>query len=535
MAGFRTHITTSTALGVAYGVGGAGLMGIPVASCVIAGGLCSVSGMLPDLDSDSGVPLRESVSFGSAVIPIMMLDRFELMGMSHEDMVIGAGLIYLFIRFVVAKIFMRYTVHRGMWHSIPAAAICGLVAYLVCSCSPTLRVYKAGAVVLGFLSHLVLDEIYSFEVGKRGRVRIKKSFGTALKLWSKKPWANISTYGKLAFLLTLVFVGERKFVEYFEQQEHKLHYTAERFNRVLHRALGEEEEGAAGEDPWRGSPWPAHGGADAPPPAGASGTTPFTTAPRRYEYSPPPGNAPHNHNHNHNTSVGSAERNDAEIRNLALSETDRLECRSRSLDFLAAEENSHRRGCRLRARSRIELVPVDRARHEGDAVVLESLDHQVSQPRRYRQLERRVSIRVEDPFQLARVVRGARRAEGLEPLDVVRLQPLRVGPSPDPLHRGPERSDHYVGVRYIVRGDSRRGDRDAGEAESRPGDGAPIRVPSTRAGPPEGIGGLATVAEAWDPGRGRPPSRGARGGSALRRAGAPCGCRQRARVADKRR
>ena len=57
MADFKTHISASTMLGVGYGVVGYS-NGMTWDSCVVAAGLCSVSGMLPDLDSDSGGSLR---------------------------------------------------------------------------------------------------------------------------------------------------------------------------------------------------------------------------------------------------------------------------------------------------------------------------------------------------------------------------------------------------------------------------------------------------------------------------------------------
>ncbi|MBN2292690.1 MAG: metal-dependent hydrolase, partial [Pirellulales bacterium] len=69
MAGFRTHITISSLAGVGYGVGANLLFDMPIPTCLLAGGLCSVSGMLPDIDSDSGVPLRESLAFAAAVVP----------------------------------------------------------------------------------------------------------------------------------------------------------------------------------------------------------------------------------------------------------------------------------------------------------------------------------------------------------------------------------------------------------------------------------------------------------------------------------
>lgn len=204
MAGFRMHIATSTTLGVASGAAAHYFAGVPVESCVLAGGLCSVSGMLPDLDSDSGVPLRESVAFAAAAVPVMMMRRFERLGMPLETMILAGMLIYLVIRFGLAALLKRYTVHRGMFHSLPAALIAGEVAFLVFEHENLwLRYFNAAAVVLGFLSHLVLDEIWSIDV-RRGRVHLKSSFGTALKLWGNGLWANLSTYAKLILLTYLV-------------------------------------------------------------------------------------------------------------------------------------------------------------------------------------------------------------------------------------------------------------------------------------------------------------------------------------------
>lgn len=205
VADFKTHITGSTIVGVAYGYWGMADQGMSIESALIAGGLCSVSGMLPDLDSDSGIPLRETTMFLAALVPTLLIDRFRAMGLSTEAMAVAAMLIYLGIRFVVVEVFKRYTVHRGMWHSIPAAASAGLIAYLVCpSTSEGVRVYKSMAVVTGFLVHLILDEIWSIDF-KRGRFRLKRSFGTALKFFDNDLWPNISVYAKLILLIYLAW------------------------------------------------------------------------------------------------------------------------------------------------------------------------------------------------------------------------------------------------------------------------------------------------------------------------------------------
>ena len=226
MADFKTHITGSTLVGVAYGYWGVTQQGMSIENALIAGGLCSVSGMLPDLDSESGIPLRETSMFASAVVPMLMIERFRDLGLSHESMALAAMLIYIAIRFVGVEFFKRYTVHRGMWHSLPAAAVAGLLAYLVMPC-PTegVRIFKSMAVVVGFMVHLILDEIWSIDV-RRG-FRLKKSFGTALKFFGNSTLANLSVYAKLGLLIYLTW-GDHEILDRIrERTRHEQTYIAE--------------------------------------------------------------------------------------------------------------------------------------------------------------------------------------------------------------------------------------------------------------------------------------------------------------------
>ncbi|HMO13107.1 MAG TPA: metal-dependent hydrolase [Pirellulaceae bacterium] len=218
MADFKTHITTSTLLGIGYGTGAYFVLGVPIDHCLIAAGLCSISGMLPDLDSDSGVPVREMLCLVSVIVPMLMVPRFVALGLHGESMVIAAGLVYLGIRFGIGNIFKKYTVHRGMWHSIPAALIAGMFMFIVCLSNDVgIRLFKSWAVVLGFISHLLLDEIYSVDWQGR-RIRVKKSFGTAMKFFSKRPWANVSTYAKL-ILLAVIIAADEVAMNYFGREK----------------------------------------------------------------------------------------------------------------------------------------------------------------------------------------------------------------------------------------------------------------------------------------------------------------------------
>ncbi len=173
--------------------------------------------MLPDIDSGSGRPLRESLAFGAAVVSIMLVNRLQHLGAPSETIVLAGSLVYLLIRFGFAELLKRYTVHRGMFHSLPAAVIAGELAFLLATGTIELRIYKAGGVALGYLVHLLLDELYSIE-WRRGRLRLKSSFGTAIKLASRSWWANGSAYLKLA-LLTFLALEDPGWTQQFYQQE----------------------------------------------------------------------------------------------------------------------------------------------------------------------------------------------------------------------------------------------------------------------------------------------------------------------------
>jgi membrane-bound metal-dependent hydrolase YbcI (DUF457 family) len=231
MADFRTHMTVSTLAGIAYGVAGY-QSGLPWETCAVGAGLCSVSGMLPDLDSESGIPIREATSFSSAVVPMLMADRLQRMGLGHETMVLVSVGIYLLIRFGIAEFFRRFTVHRGMWHSIPAAVSVGMVAFLICASEDFgIRIYKTAAVVVGFLSHLLLDEIWSIEF-RRGSYQFKNSFGSALKFWGQDRLANAITYLKV-FILSAMVYNDEGLMQRYGYRHQDVPHTAREFFQSL--------------------------------------------------------------------------------------------------------------------------------------------------------------------------------------------------------------------------------------------------------------------------------------------------------------
>jgi membrane-bound metal-dependent hydrolase YbcI (DUF457 family) len=193
------HITGSSFVGAGYAIAAWSIGDMPPLTCALAGGLCAISGMLPDLDSGSGSPLKESVAFAAALVPLLLISRLQQLGLPVEGIILFGAAVYLAIRFGMTWLLENHSAERGMYHSLPAALIAGQIAFLAYSSEDPLRRYfVASAVVVGFLTHLVLDEIWAVKLGLFGSKQ-KKAFGTALKFHGPEAWSNL-----LAYVLVIV-------------------------------------------------------------------------------------------------------------------------------------------------------------------------------------------------------------------------------------------------------------------------------------------------------------------------------------------
>jgi hypothetical protein len=201
MASYRGHLAFAAGLGVVYG--GFGLLHwgqVHWGAALLAMGLTTLGGLLPDLDSDSGVPVRELFGIAAAVIPFLIYERLRNTQLTAEQVIVLLAVVYILIRYVLSAIFKRWTVHRGMFHSVPALLIAGLAFFLGYHGSTRfMRVYLAGGVMLGFLSHLLLDELYSVDF-TGAHLKLNKYAGTAFKFYSRSWPATVTTYVLLAAL-----------------------------------------------------------------------------------------------------------------------------------------------------------------------------------------------------------------------------------------------------------------------------------------------------------------------------------------------
>lgn len=209
MAGYREHISISGLLGAGYGAASIVVFGFTPAQGALACVLTWVAGMLPDLDSETGKPVREVFSLLAAAVPLALLPRLQRWTDTPEGVMLAAIGVYVGIRYGASFVLKKLSVHRGMFHSIPALVIAAELTFLAYGDSQLLvRLLMAGGVALGFLSHLLLDEMYAVE-WTGIRIRLNKFAGSAMKLLGPRFFPNVVSYALLAVLTyaTLVDVG----------------------------------------------------------------------------------------------------------------------------------------------------------------------------------------------------------------------------------------------------------------------------------------------------------------------------------------
>lgn len=200
MAGYREHISVSGILGAAYGCVAVFMLGFTVVQAAIAGVFTWVAGMLPDLDSESGRPIQELSGLTAAIAPLILMQHVHDLGMNSDRAMLCGMLTYAAVRYGGAWLLGKLTVHRGMFHSIPALLIASELTYLFYHSNELrVRILMGVGVGIGFLSHLVLDEMYSVQ-WSGSKIKLAKSAGSALKFFGPEALPNGVAFGLMIFL-----------------------------------------------------------------------------------------------------------------------------------------------------------------------------------------------------------------------------------------------------------------------------------------------------------------------------------------------
>lgn len=213
MANFTTHIAVGTVVSGALATLTLAANVIPNEALVQVTLAGVVGSVLPDIDLKESRPSR--AMFAGLAIFFSFAVLFASAG--HYSIVelwlMWLGTL-LGIRYGLHAIFHRIAVHRGIWHSLLALVFCSLVTVLTFKYVmglPDGIAWLGGAFLgAGFLTHLILDEIYSVDVMD---TRIKTSFGTALKLADFHNWRDTIAMAVCVVGLALIAPPIKAFAE----------------------------------------------------------------------------------------------------------------------------------------------------------------------------------------------------------------------------------------------------------------------------------------------------------------------------------
>lgn len=195
MGNFGHHLAGSALAGGACAAGAFYGLHAAVADAAACGLICGVSGLIPDIDSPVSRPSEIVANVAGALAPVFVLQALDSSAFSPSELLVIAFAAYLCARFGLRTLIARFTVHRGMIHSIPAAVVWGAVVFFAFRRAPgmTQNIMAAGA-TLGFAVHLLIDEMFSLVDISGGKFTPKASSGTALKFFGPAALPNILTY-----------------------------------------------------------------------------------------------------------------------------------------------------------------------------------------------------------------------------------------------------------------------------------------------------------------------------------------------------
>lgn len=213
MANFTTHIAVGTLV--------AGSLATLTAAAdvlapenIVAVTLAGVVGsVLPDIDLKDSRPARALFSGLAIFFSFCVLFSVASYYSIAEMWILWLGTLLL-VRYGGEALLHRFSYHRGIFHSILA----GLMFWFLTAIIFTYAMGRhegvgwlaGGFLFIGYLTHLLLDEIYSVDVMDR---RLKLSFGSALKLIDAKQPGQSALIAALTALFLVLAPTQKPFID----------------------------------------------------------------------------------------------------------------------------------------------------------------------------------------------------------------------------------------------------------------------------------------------------------------------------------
>ncbi len=211
MANYENHLKWGiiSAVVVGLGVGWMGLSYPKYLPLVIA--TAAIASLAPDVDSNSSRPLQIIFQGAAFVIPPILIWRIRILHTTPEIAILSWLVMGAIVLYPMKWVFKKFTIHRGVFHSIPAAIIFGLICFLIARNEGMGRKLQLGLAIAGFsgyMTHLILDELWAVDFNGK-KLKMKKSFGTAICLTSPGIWNNVALY------FTLVAISWLSIIEWY--------------------------------------------------------------------------------------------------------------------------------------------------------------------------------------------------------------------------------------------------------------------------------------------------------------------------------
>jgi hypothetical protein len=218
MANFTTHLAAGTLVS-------GGLATLTMAADVVAPEnlvavtmACVLGSVLPDIDLKDSRPSKAMFS-GLAIFFSFAVLFTAAEHLSVVEMLIAWLGTLVFVRYGAKALFHEFSYHRGIWHSVLAAVFCSAVTavvyYYILRRPDGVAWLAAGFMFIGFMTHLVLDEIYSVDVMD---VRVKASFGTAVKLADTNRWGHTIAMAVATGLVFMIVPPTKTFASAISSQ-----------------------------------------------------------------------------------------------------------------------------------------------------------------------------------------------------------------------------------------------------------------------------------------------------------------------------
>jgi|WetSurMetagenome_2_1015567.scaffolds.fasta_scaffold00693_8 membrane-bound metal-dependent hydrolase YbcI (DUF457 family) len=225
MADFNTHITAGA---IVSGLGAtlaltSGLVPATELLTLVSAGV--IGSILPDIDLDKGKPLHGL--FGALGLTLAFGVVMNLGGLPLWALA-GVWLtVFLGTSFWLCHVFMHYTAHRGIWHSILAAAFFAAVTIVTLSAvfgkAPAIAWLGGLFMFGGYIVHLILDEVYAVDWKNW---RAKNSLWTAIKPYDHHHPVNSGIMAAAVLGLLLMAPSPQPLVKAVYAAETHQHWAA---------------------------------------------------------------------------------------------------------------------------------------------------------------------------------------------------------------------------------------------------------------------------------------------------------------------